>query len=227
MTFVIPSKFLRNHPNVLALGAPADVGLTLVDYMCRRIGVADLSGRDVLDFGCGTRFADMLMNRTVPLRSYTGIDVQPAMIDFLATEATDPRLGFHRWDARNPMYNPSGAAMTAETPLPVGDRSFDLICMFSVITHQLPEDARVLFAILRRYVRPNGRLFFSVCIDDQAGVDYYEKQPDKPTGLSAYSSAYLLRLLGETGWRVLSWVPPNPEGLPILDSFLCEPVDRQ
>jgi len=160
MAFVVPPKFLRNAPNVLELGPPADVGLTLVDYMCRRIGIDNLDGLDVLDFGCGTRFADTLMNRRVPLRSYTGIDVHGEMIEFLTREATDPRLSFHRFDARNPLYNPGGLPMTADTLLPVGDRRFDLICMFSVITHQLPEDARALFAILRRYVRCGGHLFF-------------------------------------------------------------------
>jgi len=227
MTFVVPSKFLRNHPQVLALGSPADVGLSLVDYMCRRMGIVDLDGLDLLDFGCGTRFPDMLMNRSFPLRSYTGIDVNGEIIEFLAREATDPRLSFHRFDARNPMYNPDGAEMTSGTSLPIGARLFDVICMFSVITHQLSDDARSLFAILRRYVRPGGRLFFSACIDDVSGVDYYESQPERPTGLSTYSSAHLIRLLTETGWRVLSWVPPNPEGLPVMDSFLCEPISPE
>lgn len=224
MAFVVPPKFLRNAKNVLDLGPPADVGLNLLQYMCRRIGVADLAGKDLLDFGCGTRFADMLMNRDVPLRSYTGIDVHREMIDFLVAEADDPRLSFQRFDAYNPMYHPQGVPMTADTPLPVGERRFDVICMFSVITHQLPGDAEALFAILRRYVRAQGRMFFSAYIDDETGADYGEEQPEKPTGLSRYSSAYLTRLLARTGWRVLSWAPPNDEDLPILDSFLCEPV---
>ena len=207
------------------MGPPADIGLTLIDYMCRRIGIADLAGLDVLDFGCGTRFADTLMNRDVPLRSYPGIDVHGEMIEFPAREATDPRLSFHRFDARNPLYNPDGTPMSAETLLPVGERRFDVICMFSAIIHQLPEDARMLFAILRRYVRPDGHLFFSAYVDDEAGVDYYENIPENVAGLSTYSSSHLHRLLSETGWRALSCVPPTPEDLPILDSFLCTPVD--
>ena len=225
MSFVVPRKFLRNAQNVLDMGPPADVGLSLVEYMCRRIGIANMDGLDMLDFGCGTRFTDMLMNRDVPLRSYTGIDVHGEMIEFLTREATDPRLSFHRFDARNPLYNPAGAVMTSETLLPVGDRKFDVISLFSVITHQLPEDARALFAILRRHVRPGGHMFFSAYVDDEAGVDYYEDNPERPTGLSRYSSAFLTKALVETGWRVLSWAEPNPEDLPILDSFLCAPVN--
>lgn len=43
MTFVVPPRLFRNAPNVLALGPPADIGLSLVDYMCRRIGIANLT----------------------------------------------------------------------------------------------------------------------------------------------------------------------------------------
>jgi len=56
-------------------------------------------------------------------------------------------------------------------------------------------------------------------------VDYYENRPDTPAGLSRYSSACLTRLLADTGWQVRSWVPPNPEDLPVLDSFLCVPFN--
>jgi SAM-dependent methyltransferase len=223
MTFVVPPRFLRNAANVLALGPPADVGRTLADYMCRRIGVADLAGLDVLDVGCGTRFADMLMNRDVPVGSYTGIDVHRGMIEFLQAGAIDPRLSFHHFNAFTPLYNPSGEPMTAETELPVGDRRFDVICMFSVITHQLPADAQALFAILRRYVRPGGHLFFSCCLDDESGVDYGEAR-EKPTGLSLYSTAHMRRLLAATGWKEVSLVPTNPEGLAVLDTFLCTPA---
>jgi SAM-dependent methyltransferase len=221
--FVVPPRFLRNAANVLALGPPADVGRTLVDYMARRIGVPDLAGLDVLDVGCGTRFADMLMNRDVPVGSYTGIDVNRPIIEFLQAEATDPRLAFHHFDAYTPLYNPDGVPMTAVTPLPVGERRFDVICMFSVITHQLPADAQALFAILRRYVRPDGHLFFSCCLDDESGVDYGEAR-EKPTGLSLYSTAHMRRLLEASGWKELSLVATNPEGLPVLDTFLCAPA---
>ena len=129
---------MRNAPEVHALGPPADTGLALLDYMCRRVGLPSLEGLDVLDFGCGTRFADTIMDRHVPLRSYVGIDVNEPMVR-LATHATDPRLEFHLLDARNPKYNPNGQPLTAAATLPVDGRAFDEICMFSMITHQQPD----------------------------------------------------------------------------------------
>jgi SAM-dependent methyltransferase len=224
MPFVVPAQFLRNAPDVIAMGEPADLGLKLIDYLCRRLGLASLDGLDVLDFGCGTRFADTIMNRDVPLRSYTGVDVNTHMVAFLARHATDPRLEFHVLDARNPMYNPDGRPMSADSTLPVGGRTFDVICMFSVITHQLPEDARAIFTVLRRHVRRDGKLFFSCFIDDEMSEDYREGDPAHPTLYSNYSGASMRRLLAETGWRVDSVAGPGPEDLPIMDSFGCVPV---
>ena len=221
MPFVVPARFLRNAPDVIALGEPADVGLMLIDYMCGRLGLPSLEGLDVLDFGCGTRFTDSIMNRQVPLRSYVGIDVDAPMVQFLEIHATDPRLEYHVLDAGNPLYNPDGKPMTTGLVLPLGERTFDVACMFSVITHQLPDDARAIFAALRRHVRPGGKLFFSCSIDDEAGQDYYEGRPDLPTLCSFYSGAHMRRLLAETGWRVETVAPPAPGDLPIMDSFAC------
>src|SRR5882672_6395982 len=92
--FVVPEKFNRNNPTVRAMGPPAETGLRLLEYVCQRIGIASLAGLDMLDFGCGSRFTDAIVNRSVPLKSYVGIDVYKEMIDFLAEHAKDPRLEF-------------------------------------------------------------------------------------------------------------------------------------
>jgi SAM-dependent methyltransferase len=149
---VVPRHFKRNAPQVLAMAPSADTGLWLLQYLGERIGAPDLAGLDVLDFGCGSRFAEALTTHNIPLRSYVGIDVYREMIEFLTQNIRDGRLSFHHINARNPKYNKSGDPLTRETTLPIGDKRFDVICMFSVITHQLPHDAQAIFAILRRHV---------------------------------------------------------------------------
>ncbi|MGH8030685.1 MAG: class I SAM-dependent methyltransferase [Arenimonas sp.] len=225
MPFVVPPQFHRNSADVIALAPPADTGATLIDYMARRLGRRDLSGVDILDMGCGTRFTDTLVNRDVAFGTYTGIDVWVPLVKFLRDNVHDPRFAFHAFDARNPMYSPEGTPLTARRVLPVGERRFDLICMFSVITHQLPADAQMLFTILRKVVRPDGRMFFSVYIDDTIDTDYAEYVADSPTGLSTYTSAHIQRLLDASGWRVESVAGPNPEDLPMFDSYLCAPAE--
>jgi SAM-dependent methyltransferase len=223
VSFVVPPRFIRNSTEVLEMGPPADIGVQLLGYLCQRLGLESLEGLDLLDFGCGTRFADSLMNRHVKLRSYTGIDIDPAMVRWLAINATDPRLEFHLFDAYNAAYHPTGKPMTVDTVLPVGGRTFDVMCMLSVITHQAPDDARAIFAMLRRHVRRDGKLFFSAFLDDEMAQDYREGEPEHPTLYSFYSPDYLRRLLAETGWRVASLEPGHDE-LPIVNSFYCVPA---
>ena len=221
--FVVPAEFNRNAPGVWHLGAPADIGLKLINTMCQRIGIADLAGKDVLDFGCGVRFADTFMNRDAPVGHYVGVDVYKEMVDFLIANATDPRLSFFHLDARNPLYNADGEPFGPDSPLPVGERTFDVLCMFSVITHQIPQDAAAIFAVLRRYAKPDARLFFSVFLGE-GDQDYYEVFPDQPTLLSAYRPGYLTDMLEAAGWRVVSTVRQSPEDPTIADSLLCEPI---
>lgn len=224
MRLIVPDKYNRNAADVHSGGfTPADTGECLIAYMCERLGLPDLAGLDVLDFGCGSRFADAIVNRRIPLRSYVGIDVYQEMIDFLREHVPDPRLSFHHVNARNPGYNPAGIPLTAETRLPIGNRTFDVICMFSVITHQLPEDARAILAMLRRHVRPVGHLFFSASLED-GDFGYRESVPDAPTALGIYSPRLLRSLLEETGWAIVSMEPPNHRDMPILDSILCRPA---
>ncbi|MBV9968681.1 MAG: methyltransferase domain-containing protein, partial [Xanthobacteraceae bacterium] len=117
---------------------------------------------------------------------------------------------------------PSGFALSAETELPTADRTFDVICMFSVITHQLPPDAEALFTILRRHVRPAGRMFFSVNVQEMDD-DYRELEPGRPAASSAYSFRAITDIVERTGWRVLTVAGKKPNGLAIVDSFLCAP----
>jgi SAM-dependent methyltransferase len=218
----VPEKFRKNAASVRAMGPPADTGARLIRYMCERLGIPDLRGTDLLHFGCGSRFAEAIVLKELPVKSYTGIDVDREMIEFLAGHVVDPRLRFFHWNSYNPSYNPGGFPLSAETELPTADQTFDVICMFSVITHQLPRDAEALLSIFRRRIRPDGRLFFSAIILDME-EDYRELVPERPTGSSAYSLRAISDIVARTGWRVLTIAGKNPDGHPIMDSFLCEP----
>jgi hypothetical protein len=61
---IVPEKYNRNNLAVRAMGPPADTGLRLLQHICTRIGIGDLSGLEILDFGCGCRFAEAIVNRT-------------------------------------------------------------------------------------------------------------------------------------------------------------------
>jgi SAM-dependent methyltransferase len=220
---VVPDRLNRNAPAVQAMAPPADTGRWLIEYMCERIGLADLADLDMLDLGCGVRFADAIVNHGIPVRSYCGVELDREIVDFLAANVTDPRLSFAHFDIWHNLYHRTGEPLSPALRLPIGDRSFDVICMFSVITHQVPADAGALFLILRRYVRPTGHLFFSATVEE-GEFGYRERFPDVPTGHSIYTLDLLSELLAAGGWRVRSLAGKHPRELPIQDSFVCEPV---
>jgi SAM-dependent methyltransferase len=223
MLLVVPQRFNKNHPEVQRMGSAAETGSWLLNYMCERLGIPDLRDCAVLDFGCGPRFAEAIVNLQIPIKSYVGIDLDKDMIDFLCSDVRDPRLSFFHVDACNPGYNPNGEPLTVDTALPIGDRRFDVICMFSVITHQLPADAEALFKILRRYIKEDGQLFFSAALEE-GDFGYAETAPEAPTACSIYSPTLLRILLQRSGWKIVSLEGKEPRGLPILDSLTCVPV---
>jgi hypothetical protein len=64
--------------------------LSLIRYICERIGIRDPSSLDILDFECGIRYADTIVNRHVQLKTYVGIDVLKPLIDPFWSD--DPRV---------------------------------------------------------------------------------------------------------------------------------------
>ena len=224
-TFTVPHQFNRNAADVQRLGRPADTGRSLLEYLAQRLGRADLSGLDVLDFGCGSRFAEAIIVHDVPLASYVGVDVWKEMVDWLSEHASaaDERLAFFHLNAKNNSYNPQGTLVGSDTTLPFENRLFDVICLFSVITHQNPTEAEGTFTLLRQYLKADGRLFFTAFVEGDVET-FQEKQPDQPGTLSVYSFDTIQSLLDKTRWTMLSFRPRNDQNLPLLHSFLCAPT---
>lgn len=220
---VVPEVLNRNAKNVRKMGDPADTGLMLIEYMCDRIGIRSLKGLDVLDFGCGTRFSESIVNRDVAVGTYTGVDVNRKVISFLQSNVKDPRLSYVLSDARNQLYNPRGSTfLGAESPLLAG-KYFDLICMFSVITHQQPAELVPILQFTRDRLRTDGRFFFSAFIHADESINYQELDATRSGRRSSYSFPYLSDCLVDSGFKILSHTKPRPNGLPIMDSILCVP----
>ena len=217
---LVPDELHRNHPKVHARG-PEHTGSVLMELVVERLGLKDLSDVDVLDVGCGVRFTQALINRDIPIKSYTGVDVYRPLIDYLRREVDDPRFSFAHWDAHNAMYNATGTKLTSESSLPVAG-TFDVIWLFSVFTHLEPADAAAMLTILRRHVRPGGHLFFSAFLDD--AVDSFEDRiPEHPLENAYYSERSLRALIVAKGWSVASLHPKSPEQF-IQHYFICGPT---
>ena len=141
-------------------------GLFVVDVLCRTIERPDLAGVDVLDVGCGTKIVKTILDNGQPVGRYVGIDVAAPLIEWLQANVHDPRFEFHHLPARNDLYNPGGTPLAEFPSLPTDLEAFDLIGLFSVFTHLAPDDYVAMLRLLRRHVRPDGRLVFSVFLND-------------------------------------------------------------
>lgn len=146
----------------------------LLELIATSTGRTDLADASVLDVGCGNKFAAAIVNEGVPIRRYVGVDTDEEVIRFLIDEVDDPRLTFHFLDAHNEMYNPNGQPLGSFGRLPVGDERFDIICLFSVFTHLAPHDYRAMLELLRPHVAPEGRLIYSLFVDQGAPPEQRE-----------------------------------------------------
>jgi SAM-dependent methyltransferase len=146
-------------------------GLFCTKLLCSTMGQEDLADVDLLDVGCGTKIVKTLLDQSIPVGHYTGIDIYSPIIDWLDANVSDPRFEFHHFNAHNELYNPGGTPLAGFAELPVGSARFDLISLFSVFTHLNPEDYVAMLRLLRKYVKPDGALLFSLFLND----------PERPT----------------------------------------------
>jgi SAM-dependent methyltransferase len=219
---VLPKHLQINSPKVKKAGYEnsAEKIFALVQ---QRLGWDSFADKDILDVGCGSRFTLAIINRQIPVQSYTGIEINQQIVDFFQQEvaAEDPRFHYAHWNVHNDMYNPDGISMTQFTELPVpGD--FDLIWLFSVFTHLNPEDALALLVLMRRKIRPTGRLFFTT--HTRTNIDTFEDRiEDKPLLRAFYNPDYLASLVVQAGWKVESFHDKQGDSF-VKSHFVCSPA---
>jgi SAM-dependent methyltransferase len=202
---------------------PAEVtGYHLLASLCRRLGWSSLAGKRLLDFGCGVRFARTIANLDLDIGLYAGVDVNAAAIAWLAQHLTDPRFRFVAFEMRNAFYNAAGTAVDPGALGALGLAEFDAASMFSVITHQVPDDARLIFEMLHRTVRSDGRLYFTAHTDDTI-ASYCERDPALPCRISTYHPRYLAEIVASAGWEVEDVHPP---GELQRTAFVCRRRER-
>jgi SAM-dependent methyltransferase len=116
-------------------------------------------GERVLDVGCGTgRVAAPLLDHLGPGGSYEGFDLDSARIDFCNEHIAPlhPDFRFQAVDVFSTSH-PAGALSAAELTFPYGDAEFDLVFLFSVFTHMLPDGVERYLAEIARVLKPGGR----------------------------------------------------------------------
>jgi SAM-dependent methyltransferase len=215
-----PADLNRNGKRVVDAGFE-ETGVILLTNVAEVLGVRDLSQVDLLDVGCGVRFTQTIVNRDIPIRSYTGVDVEPKVVKWLQKNVDDKRFRYALWDVKNDMYNKRGVPFTRDSRLPV-DGQYDVISLFSVFTHMNPSDSDAMLHILRPHVRPKGHLLFSAFVDD-AVPTFEDRKPDTPLRVATYGEGFMRGLVEKNGWRVVKSIPRQREKY-VAHQFLCAPA---
>jgi SAM-dependent methyltransferase len=197
----IDPPFCFNAAEVAAY--PAEVtGNYLLECLRRRLDWPSFADKKLLDMGCGVRFARTIYNLNMPFGTYVGVDVKRKAIVWLNENLKDPRFLFKHFDARNAYYNPKGSnSHDADALLRLGVPTCDGASMFSVITHQSPDEARKTFQQLRRAVADYGKLYFTAFTEETL-ADYTERNREAPGHMSTYPPRQIIALAESGGWQV-------------------------
>jgi SAM-dependent methyltransferase len=221
MPLVIPQQFRRNSHMVKAAGYD-ESAQEILQLMADRLQIKGFSDTHILDVGCGTRFSAYMINHGVAVKSYTGVDVDKAIIDFLQSEAStqDSRFRYAHWPVHNAMYNPTGTPLALQNSLPLAGQ-FDVIWLFSVFTHLNPEDADAMLRILRKHIAENGKLIFT-CRINNAVDGFVDRIPEKPLLRAVFSQTLMEKLLTDNGWVIDHFYKNDPRDF-IRNYYICSP----
>jgi len=120
---------------------------------------ADISGKDVLDVGCGVGGVDVLLAREHGARSVLGIDIEQPVLDRCVArakrEGLEDRLSYQKVDPG---------------PFPFAAGSFDVVFSKDAMIH-IPDKA-ALFSDVYRVLRPGGLFIAS---------DWMRRDEDPPS----------------------------------------------
>jgi SAM-dependent methyltransferase len=136
-------------------------------------------GSDILELGCGPGTAATELSAG---RLYTGVDLSRVQLDI--AQRSVPHARFVRADFTTMIFRPA---------------SFDGVVAFYVFNHVPQEELAPTFARILQWLRPGGRLMFSLGTWDNAG----EIEPDwlgVPMFFAGFQPETNERLLRENGF---------------------------
>ena len=129
----------EDPPMALPLAASDEPHRFFIQLYHRTATQVDLSGKRVLEVSCGHGGGASYLTRTLHPASYTGLDLNPAGIEFCRKRHNLPGLDFVHGDAEN---------------LPFADQSFDAVVNVEA-SHLYPHFPRFL-AEVARMLAPEG-----------------------------------------------------------------------
>jgi ubiquinone/menaquinone biosynthesis C-methylase UbiE len=135
-------------------------------------------GFSVLDIGCGVgRLPIGIVDQIGDGVRYWGVDVDPRCVRWCNEhiQKAHPNFKFLHIHVRNRRYNPKGTPMTSDFQLPFESRSVQVVYLYSVFSHMLPEDIDAYLTEFHRILAPRGVVFLTAFIEE--GVPDFVENP--------------------------------------------------
>jgi SAM-dependent methyltransferase len=163
----------------------AAVAQTLFDAL---VETSDLQpGERVLDVGCGTgRVAAPLVSHLGPSGSYEGFDRDAGRIAFCNERIAPlhPRFRFQAVDVFN-SERQKGTQRAGDFAFPYADDDFDVVFLFSVFTHMLPDGVERYLSEIARVTKPSGRTVITWLLLNDESLRLLDEQRDRRRNLAS------------------------------------------
>jgi SAM-dependent methyltransferase len=215
----VPSKFVRNHPSVTENVGIEETGEIILNTVLKILNLNDYSNTHILDIGCGTRFAQTFINKKIPVKSYTGIDIDKELITYLQENVQEPNLEFIYLNTKNELYNSAGQDFQSLN-FPLSNRKFDVIWLFSVFTHLKESDSIKMLQETRKHITNQGHLVFTCFLDDTISEPIVDIYPNRPCLKVHYQHSKMRDLITSNDWKILKIIKPQNY---MAHTIVCQP----
>ena len=158
----------------------------------------------VLDIGCGWGRLALGIIDTVGDVDYLGVDVMQRSIEECRTiEEEHPSFKFKHLNVCNARYNPTGDKITQLQ----FNKKFDIIYLCSVFTHMTEEDMRIYLRDFPQMLKKEGRIFFTVFVEDDVpnitiNPDNYKIKCSGALHIVRYNKDYLFNIINEYDYKI-------------------------
>jgi 2-polyprenyl-3-methyl-5-hydroxy-6-metoxy-1,4-benzoquinol methylase len=161
------------------------------------IGPDALSGKSVLDFGCGGGASTMVMTRMFPESNFVGIELDDSLV-----ELARARAEFYGLKNIRLLKSDSEKVLPSELP------EFDFVVLSAVYEHLLPGERAPLMAQIWSKLRPGGLLFVNQTPDRRfpiethtTGLPLINYMPDRVA--HRYACRLSTRVAEDADWNSL------------------------
>lgn len=199
-----------NARNIHEIGTEK-TGLRLLELISEEFCIEDWSEIKLLDIGCGVRFTQTILNTSMKIGGYCGIDIKEDIIEALQNEVSADEYEFYYWHVYNNLYNRTGQKLSEINLLPADVSDYNVATLISVFTHLNGPDSNDMLRILRASMKKGSIVLFSIFIDDDIGEDYVEVFPMNPSRTVKHRYSAIETLLRNNGWRIKKFQKARPE----------------